>query len=402
MGYIGLSYIIVTLSFYFHHYLYFYNKYVISDIIPRNKSRNIYYLDFANPLIKVQSNYSHPVITDCIAHQSDNGLEVVAIVNYEILPLNTIYKKHVNYSLIWGNEIYANPVPDHNHHQRVQVINYTIPTSVKLEKMDIHIIDNRYGIEYTFNISVLHKSKIKRNVVSCAYISDYNTVNEVKSWVVYNKMIGVDMVIIYSVMELPSIKQSIQKLIDEGFVRWYSFLWPLRNYRGFYQRSLQFSQINSCYYRHRHEFNHIILVDVDEYLLSYEFPYNIYSSILSHFDKDSNALVIPSHLYSSVKTLEREEELKNGTIFDNYNCWLDNEKSRRSKLILSSSTTGFIGNHECHHCKMSYLNTSDLHIFHLRSGIPPDIKKWIKNIPKYCNASHSYLSSTFRYYLKQY
>ena len=106
---------------------------------------------------------------------------VVGIVNFEILPLHTPFKKHTNYSLLFDGNEYSNPVYNNNYPQRVQVINFTLPIQTVNKRIRIHIKDNVYNIDYIFNSTVLRKPRIKRNVMSCAYISDYNSVNEIRS-----------------------------------------------------------------------------------------------------------------------------------------------------------------------------------------------------------------------------
>ena len=97
----------------------------------------------------------------------------------------------------------------------------------------------------------------------------------------YYKIAGVDGVMLYYAEDIPEIMSGLQTEVNSGFVRFFNFSWPLNRYHGLIQRSVQSAYINSCFYRNRHEFDYIIVLDVDEYLLSEKTPFNLYSSINS-------------------------------------------------------------------------------------------------------------------------
>ena len=59
----------------------------------------------------------------------------------------------------------------------------------------------------------------------------------------------------------------------------YHYPWPLTKAYGLPQRSIQHSQINSCFYRHRDFYEYIISQDVDEYFYSEKYPFDLYHGI---------------------------------------------------------------------------------------------------------------------------
>ena len=84
------------------------------------------------------------------------------------------------------------------------------------------------------------------------------------SWVAYYKMVGADGVMLYYAEDLSHIMSGLQSEVNSGFVRFFNFSWPLNDYYGRIQRSVQAAHINSCFYRNRHEFDYLVILDVDE------------------------------------------------------------------------------------------------------------------------------------------
>ena len=93
-------------------------------------------------------------------------------------------------------------------------------------------------------------------------------------------MVGANKLLLYYSENVTSLIYQIKQLNYNGFIRIYNFSWPLNKKYGLIQRSIQWAQINSCFYRHRYEYEYILTIDVDEYLLSYKHPFNLYNSIL--------------------------------------------------------------------------------------------------------------------------
>lgn len=113
-------------------------------------------------------------------------------------------------------------------------------------------------------VGVLLKMR-KRGIATCAYLSSYNSFYEAALFVQHTLACGVDKVILYEgtpVDYLPVLKQ-----LYGNRLLLYRFTWPQFN-RPYPQRLSQISMMNSCYYRHKEQFNYTIMIDIDEMIFN--------------------------------------------------------------------------------------------------------------------------------------
>ena len=137
-----------------------------------------------------------------------------------------------------------------------------------------------FGINLVRQKMMLPKVQFpKRKLAICAYISNYNTINEIKSFLAYYILQKVDNVILYCAINCDIFRTALKKEIKSGYVILYEYPWPLTKKWKFTQLSIQGSHINSCYYRHRDYYKYIISQDVDEYFYSEQYPYDLYKAI---------------------------------------------------------------------------------------------------------------------------
>lgn len=127
-----------------------------------------------------------------------------------------------------------------------------------------------------------------RKLAICAYISNYNTIIEIKFLLAYYILQMVDNVVLYCATKCDIFKNVLKKEIECGYVILYEYPWPLTRKYGRFQRSIQGSQINSCYYRHRNYYEYIISQDVDEILYSELYPYDLYAAIREVYELNPN------------------------------------------------------------------------------------------------------------------
>lgn len=347
-------------------------------------------------------NDSIPYIGDSIIEDYGNFSILYVIINYLNLPQNRSYYRHSNYTLIIGNAFIQNVMnysPIHSDkypitYNSFQVAKYIIPNmGYQFNKYSLY--DMTYDINYDEIINVHIPSISRKGIAICTYVSPYNSYYELRSWILYNKMLGVDNIIIYSVHDI-SFKSNILSFIQSGFVIWHSFEWPVNRYYEKEQRSVQHIQINSCFYRYRHQFEYIVNIDIDEYIICDANPFDIHSSIRSLFlQYKYNTLIIPSYMYKNEENVSREDSLMKGTIFDVYNCKLDNKRTGRSKLILKTNQEPYISIHNCLKCNEKKLSQSDVYIMHIKNVVPDDI-------PFSCKRSFNKLSSKFKQLLNSY
>ena len=119
----------------------------------------------------------------------------------------------------------------------------------------------------------------KKRIAICAYISSFNTIPEIKHWIAYYMIQHVDNLILYCAEPIDKFIKALHKSIESGFVILYHYPWPLTKVYKLSQRSIQNSQINSCFYRHRDFYEYIISQDVDEYFYSEKYPFDLYHAI---------------------------------------------------------------------------------------------------------------------------
>lgn len=237
-------------------------------------------LSFVDSYVK-NSNLSLPILADCIVVRKNDILDVKSIFSCTNLPDTVCRKIKNDYTLIYNGSMFHNQFIHYHLYEPVQVASFSIPMNKFISKISFDIKDESSLLIYHVNTKVLSQPRRKKRIAICSYISDYNSVNEVMSWIAYNKMVGIDSILLYAALPLKNTKEKLSNLINNGYVRWYKFNWPLHVYLGFEQYSVQKQHINSCYYRHRHEYEYIFIHDIDEYVLSKKNPYNVYESIKS-------------------------------------------------------------------------------------------------------------------------
>ena len=237
-------------------------------------------LNFAERLRDCQKNDSIPLVNDIIVKEQKQSWVIYVIINsLNALP---IYRgiSNMNVDLIYENHKYHNKFKVVKEHQ-IRLLKYVIkdlPLSGS-----ITLIDHATSWEYLSLPYRVVPTQPKRKIAICAYISSYNSAHEIKFFLAYYLIQKVDTVIFYCAENFDFFFKLLKKEIENGYVILYNYPWPLTNALGKVQRSIQISQINSCYYRHQSFFEYIISIDLDEYLYSEILPYNLYHAIQFSF-----------------------------------------------------------------------------------------------------------------------
>ena len=116
----------------------------------------------------------------------------------------------------------------------------------------------------------------KLPIISCSYISNYNTIAELRSFIAFHRIQGVSKVVFYQSTVIEGFEKAFEKLINSGYLITIDFTWPRpEGICGLKQRTNQLAQINACYNRFRFYADALIMCDVDEYIYSMRFPYNL-------------------------------------------------------------------------------------------------------------------------------
>ena len=269
---------------------------VISQIFKKLNTRTSLILDydFAKKLRQAQPNTKVPLVNDIVVSKQNDSYNVYVIIN-NANPRNESFKhlRSVNVTLEVDGQKYYNIFPEINHNT-IRLLKYIVP-SMK-QSGNVTLYDHATNISYNDLPYKLLVQQQKRKVAVCTYISNYNTAGEVKSWVAFYLLQGVDNVIYYCSVKCDYFKNVLRKEIESGYVIFYDYPWPINNFFGPVVLSVQASQINSCLYRHRDSFEYVIPHDVDEYFYSELYPYDIYKAITEVFnlnpDKMSLAVLI--------------------------------------------------------------------------------------------------------------
>ena len=255
-------------------------------------------LNFANRLRQAQNNSYIPLVNDIVVSKKNNIWEIIVIINNgnAVNATNKEYRS-VDVELSVEHKKYRNIFKEvSDWHSRV--LKYEVP--MLPVSGAISLFDYSSNISYQnlpYRALVYHP---KRKIAICAYVSKFNTINEIKSFLAFYILQKIDNIIFYcSSVDCKSFRIALKKEIESGYVILYEYPWPQP--RGFVH-SLQVSQINSCYYRHRNYFEYIISQDVDEYFYSELYPYDLYSAIRRVYelnpDKRSLAVfvIFPFHI----------------------------------------------------------------------------------------------------------
>lgn len=268
------------------------NKYNMNRLILHGE------LNFANRLRQAQNNSDIPLVNDIVVSKRNNVWEVIVIINSGNTR-NEKYKgiRSVNVELIVEQGKYRNIFKETKHWPS-KLLKYEVP--ILPVSGTISLFDYSTNVSYQhlpYRALIYHP---KRKIAICTYISNFNTINEIKSFLAFYILQKIDNIIFYCRIEdFKYYRIALKKEIDSGYVVLYEYPWPQP--RGFVP-SLQVSQINSCYYRHRNYFEYIIAQDVDEYFYSELYPYDLYSAIRRVYelnpDKRSLAVLVvfPFHV----------------------------------------------------------------------------------------------------------
>ena len=233
-------------------------------------------LHFAERLRTAQKNDSLPLVNDILVNTQNNVSVVYVIINNGNTMNEYRYLTNVNVELIFGHKKYSNQFPQIEEYP-IRLLKYVVSSMPKTGVISLFDHSTSYLYKDLPYLSI--PSAKKRKIAICSYISDYNSIYEIKSFLAYYLIQKVDLVIFYCSENYQYFLKLLQKEINNGYVLLYHFPWPLTMAYNKIQRSVQVSHINSCYYRHRNHFEYIISQDIDEYIYSEKYPFNLYGAI---------------------------------------------------------------------------------------------------------------------------
>ena len=324
--------------------------------------------DYTSYLKTVTPDILKPFLVNVDVYAIDRSLVFYIVINTMHLD-NYQYEQHNQYTLLFLNTSYRNLFSRRNTDIGYSVLKYSVPTSLQYNEGDIiefSLIDIKRHHPYNNIKACIRLPNPHPSPMGvCAYVSDYNTINELRFWISHYRVQNVSMVIFYVATPMPQLVTEFGGLIRSGYLRLVDFTWP-RHVRGWpIQCSNQQAQINSCFYHFKYEVQSLILCDTDEFIYSELYPYNL-PSLNSYFSQSHRSFnvihvsiqFIINHqlLANRYKNKEgdfsnRESHLHNGTLFDAYQWRLGTYTSGAKKMIVHNTFDGFLGTHICQYCK---------------------------------------------------
>ena len=215
-----------------------------------------------------------PIITDIFAIPGVNKTVVYVMYNVLNLPKKQSYISYSNFTLFYQNQSFYNIIGAKTHVEAFRDLKFIIPFSINADYFYATVFDKVRNLKFENMYIQVLKQKTIGGVAVCAMVSNYNTIGEVMSWISWYKLQNFSNVILYSIKPIPDMEITLAPAIQQGFLKYYQYQYPLNKRRKMEQYSIQLPVVNSCYYRHRNFYDTIAFIDVDEYIYSPINPFN--------------------------------------------------------------------------------------------------------------------------------
>lgn len=225
----------------------------------------LYVIDITKTFIQTYSP-TKPYIADAFAEIDSNTITITVIISSLQLPENRsdlslgVYELNYNGRWLRGKRMIIAK-------KNCAIVKYGASFAAEFSSARIPVMLRNNATDLFISnctVGVLPKRR-KSGIATCAYLSSYNSFYEAALFVQHSLACGVDKVILYEgtpVDYLPVLKQ-----LYGNRLLLYRFTWPQFN-RPYPQRLSQISMMNSCYYRHKEQFNYTIMIDIDEMIFN--------------------------------------------------------------------------------------------------------------------------------------
>lgn len=234
--------------------------------------------DYTSYLKNVTSDVLRPFILDISPYYTTKSLVMYITINtMHMRNYNT--QKSTKYEVIFEGNRYPNLYTMEDKNVGYNQLKFVLHTTRSYEPYDIitfslHDAKNRHTYS-NLEACVRIPPATKHPLITCSYISDYNTIAELRAFVAFHRVQNVSMVVFYQATPIPGFKEAFAKMISSGYVAVVDFTWP----RPFPYPHIQFNnqqgQMNSCFNHFRFDADAIIFCDVDEYIYSQRYPYHL-------------------------------------------------------------------------------------------------------------------------------
>lgn len=225
----------------------------------------LYAIDITKTFIRTYSP-TKPYIADAFAEIDSNSITITVIISSLQLPENMsdlsigVYELNYNGRWLRGKRMIIAK-------KNCAIVKYGASFAAEFSYARIPVMLRNNATDLFISnctVGVLPKRR-KSGIATCAYLSSYNSFYEAALFVQHTLACGVDKVILYEgtpVDYLPVLKQ-----LYGNRLLLYRFTWPQID-RPYPQLLSQISMINSCYYRHKGQFDYTIMIDIDEMIFN--------------------------------------------------------------------------------------------------------------------------------------
>ena len=252
--------------------------------------------DYTSYLKTITPDINKPFLVNVDVYQLDEVLTFYLIIN--TMHLSSYRKEgHFNFSLLFNKAEYPNLNQRNNKDVGYIVIKFEVPVNSSYQEgqlIEFTLKDNQRFHKYeNVKACIRYPNPDPLPLAICAYVSDYNSIDELRSWIAFYRIQKVSMVIFYVSVPMPELQTEFASLISSGFLRLVDFTWP-RQIVGYpIQCSNQQSQMNSCFYHFKYEVQALIICDTDEYIYIYKFPFDLIATknyVMSTIKKERSVI----------------------------------------------------------------------------------------------------------------
>ena len=169
---------------------------------------------------------------------------------------NTTGQKNWNYTLFFKSRKYNNLYATDNYIGGYNQLKFEVYDNTSYQNNDIisftlrdHLNDLSYN---DVKSCVTIPPKKKYPLITCSYISDYNTIAELRSFIAFHRIQNVSKVVFYQATPITGFEKAFEKLINSGYIIVIDFTWARpKSVHRLQQETNQLAQINACHNRFR-------------------------------------------------------------------------------------------------------------------------------------------------------
>lgn len=212
-----------------------------------------------------------------IAYARRNRVDLYVILSVAHIPwISRQQELHYNYSIIFYGEDYDSKFRPKVTKPFQIVLRYNIPLIYTTYRENVPFI-NAFNVSLRNNkqnrliedITVCVRPTPPSNVTStvCSIITDPVSPYQLRHWLSYYFLIGIDRAVIYSVAPLAPYQKLLSTLKNPGRVDLVE--WNFNSKRGKDKTAVQYdhreAQVTSCFYRNKYSSRFVLVADIDQY-----------------------------------------------------------------------------------------------------------------------------------------